>query len=369
MIAAVLLLSKPALMLATTISLPGPFEVSRAPGVGDLYYVHARAADLATIFKVDVATGARATLTTRRVGHWNEGYREVRLNPSGLLYEITYDRSTKDVATEIRYTDLASGTSVTQVVPPGDMVDWLRLRTQDFLGPCVPVGNYIRPDGKSIRVQWDSPEGRYGFVYRRYPHHDSRDPRIEFEPGTWNEIPPRKDNAIRYGAEGGLTGNKHAQPNISFWQYDQMAGPTTGGWDAYDADERDLPWGGCALEQHEGRWYGQPSSGPGIVSMDLGFKRNLWARKELELGSRRVAGNPVIPYRNGSWIGDYLVATYDTGKARAVLLLDGNSGRTLFKLPIGPQDHLLAITSTYLLIERKSPCSLQRWNLIGTRSG
>jgi hypothetical protein len=362
----------PHLIRSTIVDLPGPiFGIYRPHEGRDQYLVHARKGQSDQYFQVDVSNGKSKLLYTfdASLPPPNDGPKRVwkfsGIDRSGYVRESkTYGSGEHD----IQYVDAAANqVYAPRRVPVRGPAIPPPFRHDDFpSGSPIPSGDYILADGRQIRIDWDSLEGRYGYEYKHPiafgPDYDKN---LEFEPGTWKAIAPRTDGEARYGAKGGLSGNPQAMPNATVIINEGMSRDTTVTWIWHDSRGRSLPYSGDGLDRRNGFWY---AGGMPLRKLaDLNGKP-IWSRKGLMLGTKMVSANPIKPYRNGSWMGDWLVAAtpYDAKGVWCLALLDPDTGKTLFKKYLRKSDRLLAICDSYLLIGRDS--RLERWDLKNSAS-
>jgi hypothetical protein len=375
LVAVALLCLTPSLELTTAVPLPGRLsEVTRVPGVADDYYVMVVQGKKMLFLRANLASGSTKPLSTFDFTPTAHSWPTAYLDASGYVREqVVHDSGA--VEEDIQYRDLETGRvyAVGQIRMRGPRIQ-PPFRFDTFPGPRIPRGSYLLDDGPLVEIEWDSEQGRFGHYYK--PEHAfgvDYSNRIEFEPGTWKTIPLRTDGANRYGAEGGLSGNRHAQPNVEVIMHEQMSRDTTTEYWWRDANARPLPYSGSALDDHLARWYAggfylKDGRGfGGIRCLDRSFGKELWRRPWIQLGSSQVERNVVVPYCNGSWIGSYLVgvATPKVAGGNVIVLLNGDTGRTIFRLPMQPSDSILAITDSYLLLGRRFPERLERWDLKG----
>ena len=350
------------LVRATTIWLPGPLAgVLRVPDEKDAFYVQANKRDTHVYLRANVFTGATKVVysfdaSTSTDINLGRVFKRSNLDRSGLVSELV---SRENGSEEVQYVDPETGRAYAKKEIPrqGPRVS-PPFRYDEFPFPRIPKGHYITPEGRHVQIVWDSPEGRFGFEYQQTIEFGLDDTKpIEFEPGSWRRIEPRKDGAERYGREGGMRGNSKAMPNrVSTG----MAPNNSYKW--FDSEGQKLIFEGSELDYRNGRWF---KGGGEVRCIDSSSNQSVWVRKSLNLGSGFVSANPVVPYRNGSWIGDYLVAATFLSKNGEwwIVILDSATGKTVCKLLIRKQDRLVAICESYLLVSRYRGECLERWVL------
>lgn len=357
----------PALIRAATVEFPGPvYGIYRVHDGHDEYLVHARNGHNDEYFHVDFSNAKPKLLYTfdASLPPPNDGPRRVwkfsGIDSSGYVRESKIYGSGEH---DIQYVDAATRqVFAPRRVPVQGPAIPPPFRHDDFPpGSLIPRGDYILSDGRQIRISWDSPEGRYGYEFK---HEIAFGPDygkpLEFEPGTWNAIAPRKDGETRYGAKGGLSDNIQAMPNATMIINEGMSRDTIVIWTWQDSQGHSLPYSGDGLDRRDGFWY---AGGMPLRKLKDLKGMAIWSRKGLMLGTKMISANSIKPYRNGSWMGNWLVAAtpYDAKGVWCLALLDPDSGKTLFKSYFRKSDKLLAICDDYLLMGRES--KLERWDL------
>ncbi len=362
MLAALLFLSASP-TLERTASIPFPAHIGgvmRLMNEGSEFYVETATATEDMFYRVDVAKGTSRHLTAWPIMGNRYGY----LEPPNYFKTTSYDVPGK-YEEEITYVDIETGKQLARrVIPARGPRVAEPLSETDFPGPYLPRGQYLWPDGTLVNLVWDSPRGRYAMYGSTI---------VEFGPGTWNIVHRSVPSVDRWGPEGNRS-NPRANPHSLAILNERMSSDGGAMYYWFDANGKQLNFHGDSLEFRDGRSYsrryaalapGETLSRVDLECFDLETRKQYWIRKSMSPGATQIQGNPISPYRNGSWVGDFLLAIARPSKTsgQILVLLDGKTGETRWRQPMPPSARVVAITGSYVLLACDGPPRLECWTL------